>query len=60
MFVGFYEAGVEMIHQVKRTVSTIQVELWDLVLMLLFFCFVVFGGFFNVLCLWGFMRQEWK
>ena len=56
MFVGFYEAGVEMIHQVKRTVSTIQVELWDLVLMLLFFCFVVFGGFFNVLCLWGFMR----
>ena len=39
MFVGFYEAGVEMIHQGKRTVSTIQVELWDLVLLFLVVCF---------------------
>ena len=37
MFVGFYEAGVEMIRHGKRTVSTTQVELWDL---------GVFGVFF--------------
>ena len=28
MFVGFYEVEVEIIHQGKRTLSTI--ELWDL------------------------------
>ena len=49
MFVGFYEVGVEMKIQGKRTVSTIQVELWDLDVLF-------FVGGFNVLCLWGFMR----
>ena len=44
MFVGFYEAGVEMIPQGKRIVSTIQVELWDLVFLLLFFVVFLGGG----------------
>ena len=39
MFVGVYEAGVEMICPGKRTGSAIQVELWDLDVW--FFC-----GFF--------------